>query len=108
MSGLHMRVVAIYKLDCTSQVRFPLYNCPISAGSPSFGDDCVDEYINLRDLVKHPDRCFLLRVFGDSMIGVNIHSGSLLVVDRMVEPMNGDVAIAVINGDLTLSGRAIG
>jgi DNA polymerase V len=97
-----MKVVAIHKLNCTSKVRLPLYTCPIQAGSPSFADDHVEDYIGINDLIAHPDRSFSLRVSGDSMTGANIHSGNLLFVDRVVEPMDGDIAIAAVNGELTV------
>jgi DNA polymerase V len=97
-----MRVVAIYKLDCVSKFRFPLYTCPISAGSPSFGDDHVADYLSIQDLIEHPEDSFLLRVAGDSMIGANIHSGNLLLVDGAVEPKDGDIVVAAIDSELTV------
>nr|WP_317112450.1 S24 family peptidase [Chroococcidiopsis sp. SAG 2025] len=39
---------------------------------------------------------------GDSMQGVGIYSGDLLVVDRSIEPKDNDIVIAVVNGELTV------
>jgi DNA polymerase V len=98
-----MRVVAIYKLaDCLNKFRFPLYTCPISAGSPSFGDDHVADYVSIIDLIEHPEDSFFLRVWGDSMVGANIHSGNLLLVDGAVEPKDGDIVVAAIDSELTV------
>ena len=36
------------------------------------------------------------------MIGAGIHSGDLLVVDRSLEPKNGNVIVAALDGDLTV------
>ena len=36
------------------------------------------------------------------MIGAGIHSGDLLIVDRSLEPKDGNVIIAVLDGELTV------
>ncbi len=36
------------------------------------------------------------------MQGVGIHSGDLLVVDRSLDPGDGSVVVAVVNGELTV------
>src|SRR5439155_1040388 len=53
-------------------------------------------------LVKHPASTFPVRVTGDSMIGAGIHSGDLLIVDRSLEPRDGSVVIAILDGELTV------
>lgn len=64
------------------------------AGFPSPAQDEIAGRIDLnRDLVKHPLATFYVRVEGDSM-EPSIHSGELLVVDRMVETRDGDVIVA--------------
>lgn len=45
---------------------------------------------------------FFVRVAGDSMIGAGIHHNDILMVDRSLEPTNGKVVIAVVNGELTV------
>jgi DNA polymerase V len=82
---------------------FPLYACKVSAGFPSPADDYLESNLNLNQhLIKHPSSTFFLRVGGDSMIEAGIHDGDLLVVDRSLEPKDGKVIIAVLNGDLTV------
>lgn len=34
------------------------------------------------------------------MIGAGIHAGDILIVDRSLEPRDGKVVIAVVNGEL--------
>lgn len=82
---------------------FPLYACKISAGFPSPADDYLESNLNLNQyLIKHPAATFFLRVEGDSMIGASIQHGDLLIVDRSLEPTDGKIIIAVLNGDLTV------
>ncbi len=79
----------------------PLYACCVCAGFPSPADDYLEGKLDLNEyLVKHPAATFFVRVSGDSMIGAGIHSGDLLVVDRALEPTDGRVVIAIVNGEL--------
>jgi DNA polymerase V len=81
----------------------PLFLETISAGFPAPGDEDVKENIDLNKLlVKNRIATFFLRVSGDSMEGGGIYDGDILVVDRSVEPMNGKIVIASINGELTV------
>ena len=71
----------------------------IRAGFPSPADDYLDDNINLHEyLVEDPPATFIVRVRGDSMIGAGIADGDLLVVDKGLTPVNGDIVVAVIDG----------
>jgi DNA polymerase V len=81
----------------------PLLASRVSAGFPSPADDHVETQLDLnRYLIKHPAATFFMRVVGDSMQGVGIYSGDLLVVDRSLDPGDGSVVVAVVNGELTV------
>jgi DNA polymerase V len=81
----------------------PLYSSAVAAGFPAPADDHIETTLDLNEyLVKHPGETFCVRVKGDSMIGVGIHEGDLLVVDRALKPSHGKIVIAVVNGELTV------
>lgn len=62
--------------------------------------DYAETAINLQEaLVLHPLSTFIVRVDSDSMINAFIAKGALLVVDRSLTPQNGDIVIAVVNGE---------
>ncbi|NJD05120.1 MAG: translesion error-prone DNA polymerase V autoproteolytic subunit [Methylococcaceae bacterium] len=83
--------------------RHPLFSSQVPAGGPTAGDDHVDDDIDLNEhLVQHPNATFFVRVKGDSMIGAGISDGDLLVVDRSVEPRNGQIVVAAVNGEQTV------
>src|SRR5215218_3191083 len=89
-----MEVVGIYLPGRGTRLSRPLAEYRVSAGFPFPAQDEIAGRIDLnRDLVKHPLATFYVRVEGDSM-EPRIHSGELLVVDRMVETKDGDVVIA--------------
>jgi DNA polymerase V len=45
---------------------------------------------------------FLVRVAGDSMQGAGISDGDELVVDRSLQPVDGNVVVAILDGELTV------
>lgn len=79
----------------------PIFANPVQAGWPSPAEDYVDDQINLHELiVRNPPATFFLRATGDSMIGVGIHEGDLLVVDRSVDASHNRIVIAALDGEL--------
>ncbi|MCF2857170.1 translesion error-prone DNA polymerase V autoproteolytic subunit [Pseudoalteromonas sp. SMS1] len=50
-------------------------------------------------LVQHPNATFIGLASGDSMQGVGIFDGDLLVVDRAVQPQQNDVIVANFNNE---------
>jgi len=81
----------------------PLYSGTVSAGGVQPTSDDMDGMVNLnRMLVDNPKETFFVRVTGDSMLGVGIHDGDMLVVDRGKVAKNGCIVIAIVNGELTV------
>ncbi|BBH12955.1 hypothetical protein CH06BL_22030 [Chromobacterium haemolyticum] len=81
----------------------PVAGFPVRAGFPSPADDYLDDAISLDAyLIADPPATFLVRVRGDSMIGAGIDEGDLLVVDKGLTANNGDIVIAVVDGEFTV------
>ena len=97
------RIVAIYSAAGESEQTIPMFASRVPAGFPSPADDYLEEQLDLnRHLIEHPAATFFVRVEGSSMIGAGIHHGNILVVDRSLQPVNGDIVVAVIHGELTV------
>ena len=80
-----------------------LLRVAVPAGFPSPADDYVERRISLDEhLIQHPESTFFMRVAGDSMRGLGIFDGDLLVVDRAVPAAHGCVVIAVLDGEFTV------
>ncbi len=93
----------ILKPEVDSHLPLPYADMGIQAGFPSPAQDFISESIDLNhEIVRHPASTFYGRVDGDSMIGEGIESGDLLVIDRSIEPADGDLAVCCIDGDFTL------
>lgn len=83
--------------------KVPLFNHTIRAGFPSPADDYVADTLDLNEhLMPRKEATFLVTVSGDSMIGLGIHNGDILVVDRSLTAANGKVVIAVLDGQFTV------
>lgn len=86
----------------TDAARRPLFLSSVAAGFPSPADDYVDGELDLLEmLIQHSAATFFCRVSGDSMEGAGIYDGDILIVDRAVAPVHGDVVVAAVAGELT-------
>ena len=62
--------------------------------SPLTGLSGFDEQMG-----EHHDLTFFMRIAGDSMAGMGIYDGDLLVVDRALPATTGSIIIAVVDGE---------
>ena len=75
----------------------------IKAGFPSPADDYLHDSLDFnRDLIKNPEATFYGRVSGDSMTEAGICDSDIAVIDRSLQPVDGDVIVAFVNGEFTI------
>ncbi len=95
--------IDILKPDLSSAMPLPYADQGIQAGFPSPAQDNICESIDLnREIVRHPAATFYGRVSGDSMCEEGIEPGDILVIDRSLEPADGDLTVCCIDGEFTL------
>lgn len=95
--------IEIYSAETETELALPVADEGIKAGFPSPAQDFMDVAIDLnKELIKHPSSTFYGRVKGDSMIDAGIFDGDLLIIDKSLEPHNGDMAVCFIDGEFTL------
>lgn len=94
----------IYHLELNAPVhRLPYIDHPVPAGFPSPALDYMQKRIDLNEvLVPHPYATFIFECAGDSMIDAFIPPKCRLVIDRSLEPKNGDIVLAVLEGEYTV------
>lgn len=81
----------------------PFFNFKVPAGFPSPAMDYMEDRIDLnKELIHHPLSTFLIESEGTSMINAFIPPKAKLIVDRSLTPKNGDIVLAVINGEFTV------
>lgn len=95
--------VEIFNADVSSRLSLPFAESGIQAGFPSPAEDYITESLDLNQLlVRHPAATFYGRVWGDSMIDEGIGPGDIIIIDRSLEPANGDLALCCVDGEFTL------
>ncbi len=74
----------------------------IKAGFPILAEEdknylTLDEY-----LIENPQSSFLLKVSGDSLSGIGIFDGDIVIIERKKDALAGDVVLAQIDREWTL------
>ena len=83
--------------------EIPFSSQSVPAGFPSPADDFLEFDLSLdKKLIKHPSATFFVRVSGNSMVNAKIFDGSILLVDKAEKINNGDIVLAVVDGDFTV------
>ncbi|RNI39869.1 peptidase [Hanamia caeni] len=79
------------------------YDFQVPAGFPSPAMDYMQERIDLnKEFIPHPLSTFIIESSGYSMINAFIPPRARLIVDRSITPKNGDIVLAVLNGEFTV------
>ncbi len=75
----------------------------VEAGFPSPAEEELIDTLSLDEfLINNPSSTYLLKVSGDSMAGAGILPEDLVLVDCSLEPKNGDIVIAQVDGEWTI------
>ncbi|AZE52975.1 Error-prone repair protein UmuD [Pseudomonas synxantha] len=78
----------------------PMYSNPVSARFPSPAADHLEKLISLDELFEiRAPHVYLAKIQGDSMQGIGIFSGDLVIVDRSKTARHGDIVIAALNAE---------
>lgn len=73
----------------------------VAAGSPILAQECIEDYLTF-DAGGREDEYFALRVRGESMLGVGILPGDLVVVHRQQVARNGEIVVALLEDEATV------
>lgn len=75
----------------------------VQAGFPSPAQGEYADSIDLnRALITNPAATFCARVIGDSMVDAGINEGDLLIIDRSLNPCDGNIAVCFVDGEFTV------
>lgn len=89
-------------LELDNMVNIPILG-EVAAGIPIVVNQEYESFIDIpKDWIFSPKDTFALKVTGDSMKGVGIDKGDLVMVHRQNSAVNGDIVIAVINQEATM------
>ncbi len=98
-----MANLEIKKLEESSDLELQVFDSRIQAGFPSPAQGSFADSVDLNhELINNPAATFCARVIGNSMIDSGINEGDMLIIDRSIEPHDGDIAVCFIDGDFTV------
>ena len=97
-----MSNIQIIQGDFNKKLKLPIAE-GLKAGFPSPAEDYSHETLDFnRDLIHNPEATFYGKVEGDSMIEAGICNNDIAVIDRSLEPRDGDVVVGCVNGEFTI------
>ena len=73
----------------------------VAAGSPILAQECVEDYLTF-DTGGREEEYFALRVRGESMLGLGILPGDLVVVHQQAVARNGEIVVALLGEEATV------
>ena len=98
-----MANLEIKKIEESSDLELQVFDSRIQAGFPSPAQGSFADSVDLNhELINNPAATFCARVIGDSMVDSGINEGDMLIIDRSIEPSDGDIAVCFIDGDFTV------
>lgn len=95
--------ISIFTPDTKTAKQLPLFTARVSAGFPSPAEDHMERSLDLNELlIEHEAATFFVKVEGESMNNAQISSGDILIVDRSLQPKEGAIVVAILNGEFTV------
>jgi DNA polymerase V len=89
--------------EALEQIKIPYFPAKVPAGFPSPAMDYMEERIDLnKTFIEHPLSTFIIQCKGTSMINAFIPPKAKLLIDKSLTPKNGDIVLAVLDGEFTV------
>ena len=89
------------RLDAGKNKITPLVG-DIACGEPSFAEENIEASYALPEAIFGKGELFMLHTHGDSMIEAGIREGDLIVVRKQNTADDGQIVVALMNGEATL------
>ena len=74
----------------------------VACGVPRFAEENIEEYVRLPVSLFGSGDFYILRAVGDSMIGVGIDDGDLVLVRQQNYAEAGQIVVALVEDEATL------
>lgn len=89
------------RLDAGKNKITPLVG-DIACGQPSFAEENIEASYALPEAIFGKGELFMLHTHGDSMIDAGIREGDLIVVRKQNTADDGQIVVALVDGEATL------
>lgn len=94
------RTIDLQREEKPSVKKLPLLG-KVAAGSPILAEETAGEFMTLPEEIIGRGDHFMLEIRGDSMITAGILNGDYVVVKKQETANNGEIVIAMMDGDAT-------
>lgn len=84
-----------------STVSLPLVG-RVAAGMPILAEQNIEDTLTVPTEIASDASSFILEVHGSSMINVGIYNGDYIIVKEQQSAMNGEIVVAMIDGEATV------
>lgn len=74
----------------------------VAAGIPILAEQNIEETFTLPTEIATDTSSFVLEVHGDSMVNAGIYNGDFIIVREQHSAMNGEIVVAMIEGEATV------
>lgn len=89
-------------VDSLKKVVLPYVEQGISCGFPSPAEGMEEEFDLNQHIIKNKNTTFFARIRGDSMEGVGMTDGDIVVIDKSLEPTDNKIAVCYLDGEFTI------
>lgn len=105
ISKKNLKTRAIRVVGAESTIALPIVG-KVAAGEPILAQQNIDEYFAVGESFFSSDSLkndnFVLKVQGESMINAGINDGDYIIVSKQDTARNGQIVVAMIDGDATV------
>lgn len=99
--GSSVKLAEVTEKPDRGTISLPLIG-RVAAGMPILAEQNVEETFTLPIEIATDSSSFVLEVHGNSMINVGIYNGDYIVVREQKSAMNGEIVVAMIDGEATV------
>jgi len=94
--------IKVHPIDVAQELLLPCMG-KVNAGFTSPARDYIAETVDLNKLlIRHPSSSFVWIADGECLNGSGITDKDILIVDRLIEPKEGDIAVCYLDGEWTV------
>lgn len=99
--GSSVKLDEVKETSTRGTVSLPLVG-RVAAGMPILAEQNIEDTFTIPSEIATDSSSFILEVHGDSMINVGIFNGDYIVVREQKSAMNGEIVVAMIDGEATV------
>ena len=99
--GTSVKTAEVRAMPDRGSVSLPLVG-RVAAGMPILAEQNVEDTFSLPTEIVTDSSSFVLEVHGNSMVNVGIYNGDYIVVREQKSAMNGEIVVAMIDGEATV------